>query len=370
MIKAFITIDSIVKLLVRADEKTAYYTEYSYDDQILDKLFTVIKKLNIQELNVLFDSTICSGSFQNGFVTSEIHSGDKILYNYVSKSDLCKMLHLANNMKIQNIHCWDKVTYITSCVESGCAVFASNDIYCILVIQNHIPIEVYYTRVDQIATTLVKIYAKYKIKNFINADSMASISYVQNIEDFLEIDVPELLPVLNVCGFMEQELRDYEHSHVQSWIDTSNLTGVASIALLAHETNVESLSAEFDDTLIKPNKIEEIPAAEEPKNAHVAEPEKKVREHKKVLHRSAVDIILTVILIILVASLGVSYGISRVISSENGALRVELDTADTELKTKNSKLAAMNLDSHYVTDVYSFINQIPIDGLMLIIIKM
>ena len=87
MTKAYLILGQVVRVLIRFNKRSVYYVEYKYDDQILDKLYTVFKKLHVNELCVLFDSIISSENFQNGFIVSETHSGDQTFRNYVSKTD-------------------------------------------------------------------------------------------------------------------------------------------------------------------------------------------------------------------------------------------------------------------------------------------
>lgn len=372
MTKAYLILGQVVKVLIRFNKRSVYYVEYKYDDQVLDKLYTVFKKLHVNELCVLFDSIISSENFQNGFVVSETHSGDQTFRNYVSKTDLCKIIHLVRNMKIDTIHCWDRITYVTTCIDSGCAVFASNDIYCLLVIQNHIPVDVIYTRIDQVSKALIKINMTYQINNFINADNLIDINYVQNIEDFLEIGVAELLPVLNACGYMKGELDCNNVDRIPSWLDISKLGDIAPFAIISSknseevdnkiDASIENVFPESKLTNFRETDADAISNEEMP--VTVVPDMESSNSNKLHIKRIFVDSLLTILLVVIVICTGAAFGISKVINNEIDTIKVEIDSMGTMLDTLKVKNDAINLDSNSVIDIYTYVLQIPINGLV------
>ena len=212
----------------------------------------------------------------------------------------------------------------------------------------------------------------YQINNFVNADNLIDITYVQNIEDFLEIGVAELLPVLNACGYMKGELDCNNPDRTPSWLDISKLGDIAPFAIISSKKSEEvdnKIDASIENVFpeSKLSNFREIDAdaiSNEEMPVTVVPDMESSNSNKLHIKRIFVDSLLTILLVVIVICTGAAFGISKVINNEIDTIKVEIDSAGTMLDTLKVKNDAINLDSNSVIDIYTYVLQIPINGLV------
>ena len=171
---------------------------------------------------------------------------------------------------------------------------------------------------------------------------------------------------------MKGELDYNSADRPPSWLDISKLGDIAPFAIISSKKSEEvdnKIDASIENVFpeSKLTNIREIDAdaiSNEEMPVTVVPDMESSNSNKLHIKHIFVDSLLTILLVIIVICTGAAFGISKVINNEIDTIKVEIDSAGTMLDTLKVKNDAINLDSNSVIDIYTYVLQIPINGLV------
>lgn len=178
MVKAFIDLAENVTLMVTKNRSIAYYTDMDYSDDVLDKLFATLNKLNVDEANVML----------HGVISERLKAGDLVIAGAQVKesySDYKAIEHLFKALGTPKVFFYDFAGYWSMGLEPKTLVVYQDELTYNFVVYDGV---IKYTGVVMDANLKQQVLVlcnKFELTSVVDADSLcheALINYFSNAD--------------------------------------------------------------------------------------------------------------------------------------------------------------------------------------------
>lgn len=367
MIKLFLELGTCAKVAVIKDTMVICYEELELNNDILNKLHNRLRAYDVDEFIVVHNGILSKNVFQGSYRVYDMFvSGNK--YDcYVSKSDVDRLVYLANSLGIKNVRMYDKLGYYLT-IKGDAAVFVdtAGSAFSCITISNH-PLDINYNRYAVLEKVIRRASGVYSIDKIINVQTcycpelLKAYSNVDGLE-------PEVLTTLSVFAYTSLDLadvfrlklekldidysvptRDSNNPFVHPQEDFSDVPRHQASATGVHEEKISVDNHEENGTDVHSSGEErkDLNSSGKKRKVKNSKEKKRIAEEsipKKKKNSGVLGVLSTIFLGLCIILLGIVHFANNKLSSSITAL--------------NSEISAINTSLTSVTDTYNEYNKL------------
>lgn len=207
MIKLFLELSTCSKVAIVKDSMVICYEELELNSDILNKLHNRLRMYEVDEFVVVHNGILSRNAFQGSYRVYDMLVGGHKYDCYVSKSDVDRLIYLANSLGIKNVRMYDKLGYYLT-IKGKAAVFVdtAGSAFSCITISDH-PLDVNYNRYAVLEKVIRSAGSTYDIDNIINVQKCYCPELLKAYSNVDNLD-PEVLTTLSVFAYTNLDLAD------------------------------------------------------------------------------------------------------------------------------------------------------------------
>lgn len=207
MIKLFLELGTCAKVAVVKDNFIISYEELELNNDILNKLHNRLQTYNVSEFVVVHNGILSTTEFQGSYKAYDMDVSGKKYGCYVSKSDVDRLVYLANTVGIKNVKMYDKLGYYLT-IKGDAAIFVDSvgSAFSCVTISDRV-LDVNYNRYALLQKVITSASSRYGINKILNVQTCYCTELLKSFVNTEGLD-DEVLATLSVFAYTGLPLAD------------------------------------------------------------------------------------------------------------------------------------------------------------------
>ena len=205
----YVGVDSIITTMLTDDNSIIAYTEFTRDDTLLDKLYSLIMVCKPSKINFIIRGIYSDVADSDNIIGCSLSINNTVHYCNVSKPDVEIIRHLVQKTNVKSYRIIDRLGYLAAIKKNNvCYVSPYGDMTEIVVVANGVK-DITYTRPLNVESVLLQNKRNFGICDFVDTATYADATLLSKWKNVNEITDKKALVAMTCLSYADTEASDF-----------------------------------------------------------------------------------------------------------------------------------------------------------------
>lgn len=205
----YVGVDNVITTLLTQGNAIVAYTELERNEQLLDRLYSLIKTCKPTKVNFMVRGLYSDIRDDSNVIGCNLTINGTEYYCNMSKVDIDIIRHLCQKAEISSYRIVDRLGYFAAIKKNNtCFVSPYGDMTEVITVANGVK-DISYTRPLNLESVLLQSKRNFGVTNFVDVSTYADVTLLSKWQNYSEIQDKKALVNITMLSYLDTDASDF-----------------------------------------------------------------------------------------------------------------------------------------------------------------